>query len=235
MSQDTPANPANARTLIVVAAPRECRAVLDGLGATHLDLPGVWDLVRIDRFDVVMSGVGKSNAAGAVARHIDPSLHACVLSVGIGGSLPGSDVELLDVVLATESVFADEGIGADTGFIPMDEAGFGLYPDGSMSALHDPSWLKIPDAREGKVATVSWCSGSDGCAQAVVDRTGAICEAMEGASVALAAKRIAPEIMTGEVRVISNTTGDRANQRWALQESLHRLREVLGRIARLDA
>ncbi len=218
------------RTLIVVAAPRECRSVLDGLGAHDLLLPSAWAPVRVGRFDVVMSGVGKSNAAGASARAINPDVHNLVLSVGIAGALPGSDLELCDVVVADQSVFADEGIGADSGFIPMSDAGFGAFPDGTMHATHDPTQLGLSDPTIGPIATVSWCSGSDACARGVVDRTGALCEAMEGASVALVANRVDPSIRTGEIRVISNTTGDRANQRWALDESLDRLREVLGRV-----
>lgn len=204
--------------------------MLDGLGATDLELPSVWSLVHVGRFDVVMSGVGKSNAAGATARFLDPNTHTQVLSVGIAGALPGSTLELLDTVIATRSVFADEGIGADDGFIPMSDAGFGAFPDGTMHTDHART-LELPDSKSGIVATVSWCSGSDACAQGVVDRTGAICEAMEGASVALAATRIDPAISTGEIRVISNTTGDRKNQRWMLDESLDRLREVLGRVS----
>jgi futalosine hydrolase len=219
------------RTLIVVAAPRECRSVLDGLGATDVALPNPWARVCIDRFDVVMSGVGKSNASGATARVIDPDVHNIVLSVGIAGALPGSDLGLCGVVVADRSVFADEGIGADSGFIPMSDAGFGAFPDGSMHATHDPTQIGLSDATIGPIATVSWCSGSDACALGVVDRTGALCEAMEGASVALVAKRVDPSIRTGEIRVISNSTGDRASQRWALDESLDRLREVLGRVA----
>ncbi len=128
-------------------------------------------------------------------------------------------------------MFADEGIGADSGFIPMSEAGFGAFPDGSMQATHNPTQLRLSDATIGPIATVSWCSGSDACARGVVGRTGALCEAMEGASVALVTNRVDPSIRTGEIRVISNTTGDRANQRWALDDSLDRLREVLGRVA----
>lgn len=205
--------------------------MLDGLGATDVALPSAWARVRVDRFDIVMSGVGKSNAAGATARAIDPDVHNFVLSVGIAGALPGAGLEMCDVVIADRSVFADEGIGADSGFIPMSDAGFGAFPDGSMHATHDTSLFNLPDATIGPIATVSWCSGSDACARGVVDRTGALCEAMEGASVALVANRVDPSIRTGEVRVISNTTGDRASQRWALDESLDRLREVLGRVA----
>ncbi len=177
-----------------------------------------------------MSGVGKSNAAGATARFLDPKTHARVFSVGIAGALPGSTLELLDTVIATRSIFADEGIGADDGFIPMSDAGFGAFPDGTMHTDHART-IELPASTSGIVATVSWCSGSDACAQGVVDRTGAICEAMEGASVALAAARIDPAINTGEIRVISNTTGDRKYQRWMLDESLDRLREVLGRVS----
>jgi futalosine hydrolase len=201
-------------------------------------MPEPWSMVSLDRgFDILCTGVGKSNAAGATARFLDPRIHRGVLSVGIAGALPGSGLALGDVVLATRSVFSDEGIGADTGFIPMSQAGFGAFPDGSMAQDHDPTILAqlapLCD-RTGIIATVSWCSGSDGCARGVVERTGAIAEAMEGASVALVAARVAQSsrraLATGEIRAISNTTGDRADQRWAFDESLERLREVLGRV-----
>ncbi len=220
----------NDRTLIVVAAPRECRSVLDALGGCETALPKPWSLVRMGRCDVVMSGVGKSNGAGATARVLDPEVHKRVWSVGIAGSLPGSGLGLVDVVIGTRSVFADEGVGSNTGFMPMDFFGFGAFPDGTMHADHDADAIVLPGARRGVIATVSMCSGSDVGARGVVNRTGAICEAMEGASVALAALRVSPSIQTGEIRVISNTTGDRASQRWELDESLGRLGEVLGRV-----
>ena len=199
-------------------------------------IPEAWEMIRCERgFDVLCTGVGKANAAGAAARMLDSSVHTGVLSVGIAGSLPGSGLGLCDSVLATTSVFADEGIGADTGFIPMDQAGFGAFPDGRMIAPHDQGLLELLApccTHTGPVATVSWCSGSEACARGVVNRTGAIAEAMEGAAVALSARRVSPTIRTGELRVISNTTGDRADQRWALEESLERLGDVFGRVAR---
>lgn len=220
------------RWLIVVAAPREVEAVLDGLGCKDTGIPEPWGVVRVgDRFDVLRSGVGKSNAAGATARALDPRSHQGVLSVGIAGSLPGSGLGLCDAVVATSSIFADEGVGSNTGFISMSRAGFGAFPDGTMHADHDPDLFGEVCDRTGPIATVSWCSGSDACAEGVVERTGAICEAMEGAAVALAARRVDPGLRTAELRVISNTTGDRDGQRWALDDSLDRLRAVLGRIA----
>ena len=228
-------NAVASRWLIVVAAPREVRAVLDGLGASELEIPEAWSIARMGSgFDVLYCGVGKSNAAGATARHLDLNTHCGVLSVGIAGALPGSGLGVGDVVGATCSVFADEGIGADSGFIPMSDAGFGAFPDGSMHATHDPDLLDQLNpccTHSGPIATVSWCSGSDACAQGVVNRTGAICEAMEGSGVALAARRLSPALHTAEIRVISNTTGDRASQKWALDDALTRLSDVLGRFS----
>jgi futalosine hydrolase len=51
---------------------------------------------------------------------------------------------------------------------------------------------------------------------------------MEGAAVALAAVRLG--LAFGELRVISNTTGDRARQQWDLKGALARLTDVIGRL-----
>jgi len=92
-------------------------------------------------------------------------------------------------------------------------------------------WLGGYADHIGPVACVSSCSGTDRAARAVFERTGAIVEAMEGASVALSANRIDPWLLVGELRVISNTTGDRDAQQWDLDGALNTLGEVLGRIA----
>jgi hypothetical protein len=56
---------------------------------------------------------------------------------------------------------------------------------------------------------------------------------MEGYACGLAARRIDPDARFAEVRVVSNTTGDRAAQRWDLDAALGRLRALLGPV--LDA
>ena len=207
---------------------------MDGLGLAG-DAPEPWVLVRGGGlFDIVVTGVGKANAAGAIARVLDPSMHRGVLSVGVGGALPGSGLEIGEAVAASRSVFGDEGVGSESGLIPMDELGLGSFPDGSMGRDHDP-WLvgrlaSVCD-RRGTIATVSCCSGTDVRAAALARETGAIAEAMEGAGVALAGARVRPVLPTGEVRVISNTTGDRGGQRWDLDAGLAGLASVLGRVA----
>src|SRR5215468_11066936 len=94
------------RWLLAVAAPVEARAVLDGRGSARpaggaqAATPGVrWTCIPAgDGLDMVVTGVGKANASAAVARAFDPARHAGVLSLGIGGSLPGSGLEIGEVV-----------------------------------------------------------------------------------------------------------------------------------------
>ncbi|MCA9303970.1 MAG: futalosine hydrolase [Phycisphaerales bacterium] len=221
--------------LLAAAAPREASAVLDAFGLNTP--PELWVPVRLhDRFELVRTGVGKSNAAGAVASVIDASRYAGVLSVGIAGVLPGGGHRILDTVCASRSVFSDEGVGTPGGFINCAEMGFAPFDNGEMGIDHDPrviEWLGSLCDAHATIACVSWCSGDDGCARGVVSRTGASVEAMEGASIALVAQRLG--VLSGELRVISNTTGNRADQRWDLDGAMERLSTVLGRLASMGA
>ena len=88
--------------------------MLDGLVATDVEVPEPWQLISVNEtFDLVHTSVGKSNAAGATGAVLDPSVHGLVLSVGIAGALPGSGVELLDVVLASTRETAHSALVAE--------------------------------------------------------------------------------------------------------------------------
>lgn len=183
--------------------------------------------------NVVLTGVGKAAAAGGVASVIDPSRHAGVISLGIGGLLPGSGLDIGQVVAGSASVFADEGVQTPEGYQSLAALGFPPFAGGD-ELKGDVGWL----ARLGhhgiqaqRIATVSTCSGTDQLAAEVVRRTSAAVEAMEGAAAGLvAARRGVPFV---EVRVISNTTGDRTRQRWDMAGSLARLGEVFGALGAL--
>lgn len=206
-------------------------AVLRGRGASP-DLAGrLWELHRLDgRFDLVVSGVGKANAAGAVARVLHPAIHGGVLSVGIAGALPRSSgpLAIRAVVVATACVYADEGLLTPEGFTDLGAMGFPLGPFQGPLIPVGPQLVEalrpLADAA-GPVATVSTCSGTDPLAHQVAARTGALAEAMEGAAVAHAGARLG--VPAGELRVISNTTGNRAGQSWDLRGALARLEEVI--------
>jgi futalosine hydrolase len=132
------------------------------------------------------------------------------------------------VVVATACVLADEGVVSAQGFQDIAALGFGPTSEGVSipvpAALADA--LAVPGAVRGPVATVSTCSGTDALAEELQRRTGAVAEAMEGAAVAVAGSRLG--VPVGEVRVVSNTTGDRARQVWKLAEALEGLSGVIG-------
>ena len=230
--------------LLVVAAPKEALAVLGGIGgdrAASLRFHR-WEAIRIiPGIELLMTGVGKACAAGALATVFDPTKHGAVINTGVAGLLPLSDgsdgsAGMLDVVLADASVYADEGIETPDGFADVASMGFSPAPPGfeamGLTAPGDPWLLELLRPltdHVGPIATVSTCAGTDAIAQEVAARTGAIAEAMEGASVGfttlcVSASRDVPAVPFVEARVISNTTGDRTDQRWDLTGALKRLR-----------
>ncbi len=222
------------RVLFAVAAPVEIRAVLAGIGADAALATPLWTLVpATPRFDVALVGVSKSNAAAATARLLDPARHAAVLSVGIAGALPSPRGLLpnTSVVLASSCVHADEGMRTPTGFVTLAQMGFPLSDDADQRHPCTPELVQLltplADA-SGPIATVSICSATDTQAREIADRTGAIAETMEGAAVALVASRL--RVPFGELRTISNPTGDRSTQTWDIVGALTRLTQVLGRI-----
>ncbi len=219
-------------TLLVVAAPVEVRAILRSFGIDQI--PNLWDPIRVDRpagpVEVVLTGIGKSNAAAATARILNPEIHGAVVSVGIAGTLDPGTAAIGAVVVADPSMFADEGLETPDGFQDCDAMGF---PLGDFAGSAPPTDPELRDRLAagyltGGVATVSTCSGTDALAARVRARTGAIAEAMEGAAVGLVAHRLG--VPFAELRVISNTTGDRARQEWRIREALSTLGAVIGRL-----
>lgn len=221
--------------LIAVAAPAEAAAVLRGLG------PGPWPeigegrpLKAAPRVHLVRTGVGKAAAAATVAALLAGPDYGGVVNLGIAGALPatGAPLDLLSTVIATRHVFADEGVALPPtaaepeAFVSLAVLGFAPAAAPDLSVPGHAGWIGLlgaglPGAAAGAVATVSVCSGRDALASAVAARTGCIAEAMEGAAVALAARRAGAPY--AEVRVISNTTGDRPRQQWRIGPAFERL------------
>ncbi|MHC4217263.1 MAG: futalosine hydrolase [Planctomycetota bacterium] len=181
---------------------------------------------------VVMSGVGRTNAAAATTEAIvrgDAGGFDAVLNAGVGGALPDGALALGEAVVATTCIYAEEGLIAPDGFHDMAGLGFALGDFEGNAVPVDAQLLEKMRARfrTGPIATVATCSGTDAAARTLVLRTGAIAEAMEGAAVVHAARRLG--VAGIELRVISNTTGDRDRQQWDLAGAL----DVLGRKVRI--
>lgn len=199
--------------------------MLAGLGrsVTHAG----WRPIEVaDRVDLVVTGVGKANAAGAVGAVVGGGKHGWALSIGIAGLLPGGGFELGGAAAIERAVLADEGVETGTGFVSVDQMGFPPIA-GGCSLASDARMLEALAriAPRAAVATVSTCSGTDARAAAVGLRTGAGLEDMETAAVALVAARMG--VSWGGLRVVSNTTGERSGQRWELQAALEGLRRII--------
>ena len=203
------------RLLVVTAVEREAEP--------FRDIPGAI---------VEVGGIGRTNAALAVARaeRVHGAFDA-VLSAGIAGALPDSDLVIGDSVVATRSVYAEEGIMTPQGFSDLGSMGFRLGPFEGNAVPGDPALIDLFGGlgSAGIVATVATCSGTNEAAREVVDRTGAIAEAMEGASVLHAAATFGMAAL--EIRVISNTTGTRDAQEWNLDLAFERLGELARGVA----
>ena len=179
--------------------------------------------------DLLVSGVGKASAAGAVAAAIARHPPRMVLSVGIAGILPGDSLALGDVARISAAVLADEGVATPGGFTDVAAMGFPPVPglgvrfDADRRALG----LLAPFVpQERTIATVSTCSGTDDRARDIAVRTAAALEDMETAAIAQTCVRLG--IPWCGIRAASNTTGDRASQRWNVAGALDALARVIG-------
>ncbi|MBX3402975.1 MAG: futalosine hydrolase [Phycisphaeraceae bacterium] len=228
----------NGRVLLVVAAPAEARAVESGFRVASIearaDAAWGWPLRPLaEGIDLVETGVGKVNA-GAAAAIRGPDF-GVVVNLGVCGSLPIDNAPRIgEAVLASVSVYADEGVQTEAGWQTLPGMGFALGPFAGVGIACDEvlrGALAPLAARIAPVATVSTCSGTDALARAVALRTGAAAEAMEGAAIGHVLARVSPQTRFAELRTVSNTTGDRALQRWDLRGALARLTDIAAAIA----
>ena len=201
------------RILVVTAVPAERDAI-----GSHDDVT------------IIAGGIGRTNAAASTTESIlRHGPFAAVLNAGVAGVLPGGTLAMGDTVVASACVYVEEGMVTPAGFADMAAMGFSLGDfEGNTVPVGDRLLSRLAGLfRTGTIATVATCSGTDAAAESVVQRTGAVAEAMEGAAVVHAARRMGVPAI--ELRVISNTTGDRNSQTWDLAGALAVLGTSVGR------
>lgn len=172
---------------------------------------------------VAAVGVGPAAAAAGSARLLTLAEaagrpYSAILSAGIGGGFAGR-AAVGATVLAARSIAADLGAQSPSGFISLDELGFG-----SATIPGDPELLAdlravLPDALLGDALTVSTVTGTAESAAALADRhPDAMVEAMEGYGVACAAA--AAGVPFAELRTVSNPIGPRDRAAWRIGAAL---------------
>lgn len=197
------------RLLVVTAVEIEAEALRAGLRAATATVAPV--------------GVGPAAAAAGTARLLALAESAGqpysgVVSAGIGGGFAGR-AAVGATVLGSRSVAADLGAESPTGFIPLDQLGFG-----ATSAVADPELLArlraaLPHATVGAVLTVNTVTGTAQTTQALAARhPDAVAEAMEGYGVACAA--LGANLPFAELRAVSNPIGPRDRAVWRIRDAL---------------
>jgi futalosine hydrolase len=205
------------RLLVLTAVDKEARAIEGGKDAL-----------------VIAGGVGRTNAAASTTHAI---LRAgpfdAVICAGVAGALPGSDLTVGEAIVASSCIYAEEGLMGPTGFADIASIGLSLGDFDGNAVPVDEALLEALSAsfRIGPVATVATCSGTAEAAAMIARRTDALAEAMEGAAVVHAARRL--NVPAIELRAISNLAGERSAQQWNLEAALEALGEAAGRAIRL--
>ena len=166
-------------------------------------------------------GVGQSNMAMQLTRLLSEHVPLAVLLCGCGGSYPASGLQIGDLALAEIEIFGDLGVATADKFIPLDQLDLPQNPllapiiQQSISLNSDLlTWAQeiLPEAVCGTFVTVNSCSGYSDLSTALQQRTGGICENMEGAAAAQVCAAFKVPLL--ELRGISNPTGTRDPQQW---------------------
>jgi len=180
---------------------------------------------------ILVTGIGKTNSALMLSYFINNIFHpSFVLNTGIAGAFSQTEINIGDVVIASEEIYGDEGVTTKLEFKPMKTLGFPLlttknnryyneFPINTekidVEKLNNSTKLTI---KSGKFLTVSQCTGSEQQKTKMTNLFNPVCESMEGAAVLHTC--IAYNIPFAEIRGISNYTGNYDKTKWDLKTAL---------------
>lgn len=173
---------------------------------------------------VIVTGVGPVNAAHAVTVAAMQLKPAAIMVCGVGGSYPGSGLQIGDVVCADMECYGDLGASSPTGFLDMKALGFPVVS--SPGPVYNDLPMQIcPLEKRAKFVTVSTCTGTDDGARSIAARTGGAVENMEGAAIAHVGYLLG--ISVGEIRGISNLVTNRDTKSWRLKDAAAAAQEAV--------
>jgi futalosine hydrolase len=205
----------------------------------------------LDDKDVIyiISGMGKTNAAHAATILLEKFSPETIVILGVGGAYPSTGLGIGDIVVAEREVYGDEGVMVKDGFHGTEFIGIPLLKKGRKKyfnefRLNTPLVKKalkaaqgvsrhasrVMTVRKGTFVTVSTCTGTREKAFELEKRFGALCENMEGASVAhICAMYDIPMI---EIRGISNIVSDRNKDGWDIRLAAAHCQETVKELLR---
>ncbi len=216
---------------ILAATWEELEPLVGPLQATLLGEPwrrvfrGHWEDREIL---LVETGVGKVNASVATTMILEKWRPFLLLLIGVAGAMPSSGLKPLDLAMATEEIYADEGCLTEKGWLTPRDMDTPYLETGEKTFYHRfPLWSPPDlDLPRGPFATLSAITGTVQRARELEDLfPGVLCENMEGAAVAHVAAHYGAPLV--EIRTMSNIAGPRQRHLWKVQEACQVLGEFL--------
>lgn len=182
---------------------------------------------------VVITGVGKANAAQAVTAILENVEIETIIVGGYGGAYPPSQLGIGDIAVATEEIYGEEGVLIPNGWQSMEYIGipllekwknkyFNRFPSNKEMveraveiAKRLPAFSRgasEPKILCGPFVTMSQATGCREIGEQLCRRFQAICENMEGAAIAHICTLY--DVPFLEIRGISNMVEDREPANW---------------------
>ncbi len=214
--------------LIIAAAPLETALLRQQLQQPQTSYLGSYQILsgqlQGQSVAVAHSGIGLSSMAMQLTRLLERRTYQAVLLCGCGGSFAQAGLTNGDLVLAEAEVFADLGVATAADFTPLEQLNISLPIElvppcqqrfSLQSSLLNWARKQLPQAVCGTFVSVNCCSGHPQLSVELEQRSGAICENMEGAAAAQVCAEYQLPLL--EIRGISNPTGTRDPQQWELR------------------
>jgi futalosine hydrolase len=183
-----------------------------------------------------ISGIGKVNAAQSTSILIEKYKPKIIYNIGVAGAYPSSGLKIADIAIAEKEIYGDEGLLAqvekrsqktslrsqksrvtsqksiedETNFYTLNKIKMPFCVIDGIEYFNEfPMFIPkdIKDIRKGNFITVSTCTGILKKGREIEKRFDAICENMEGASVAHIG--LLSKIPVVEIRGISNIVENR--------------------------
>lgn len=182
-------------------------------------------------------GIGPVNMAHHLTALLIEQQPRAVLLCGCGGSFPGHGLRNGDLAVASSETHGDLGVVTADGFIPLES--LNIPQDKELLSeteqtfrlddrLLDQARRALPGTPAGPFVSVTCGSGTPQASRQLQQRTGAICENMEGAAAAQVCAAYKVPLL--ELRGISNPTGTRDPRQWELKKAARTAQEGLLKI-----
>lgn len=191
--------------------------------------------IKRNTVTLVISGIGKTNAASAVTYMINKYIPDLFILSGIAGAYPSTGLSIGDVAIAEKEFYGDEGVIMKNGFFGLDLINIPLIKKGKKRFFNEFQLNKRlvnmvkktikGSFKSGNFVTLSAITGTAEGAIRLRDRYNAICENMEGAAVAHACEVFGMDLI--EIRGISNIVEDRDPSRWDIKKGVISCSEAL--------